>query len=67
MDKSDLLDELSLKVDGLQFIVEGLNSLTENPPADMTVKKMQEQSVKFCYLALNQLEEMHKLIKGAVA
>lgn len=67
MDKSDLLDELSLKVDGLQFIVEGLNSLTENPPADMTVEKMQEQRVKFCYLALNQLEEMHKLIKGAVA
>lgn len=63
----DIIDELSLKVDGLEFIVEGLNSLTDNPPANITVEQMQEQNLKFCWLAYNTLKEMHEMIQGARA
>ena len=65
MGNQDLIDELSMKVEGLGFIVRGLEGLADCPGADMTMDGLREQCVTFCWLAFNALREMRELIKEA--
>ena len=63
----NIIDELTLKVEGLQFVVKGLENLASYPNADMTRDDLRNECSTFCWLAYNTLKEMHEMIQGVRA
>lgn len=64
MEHSELINALNLEVEGLQFMVDGLEAITENSPCDVTVEWQRKQIMRFCWLAGRQIEEMKGTIQG---